>query len=55
MEMQARKRDNFMKLCAEIQFRFQWHRKNLLQELGLGPEFISISPLILTQTEYTQM
>ena len=27
--------------------RFQWQMENLSQELGLGPGFISISPLIL--------
>ena len=32
----------FLKLCAEMLRRFQWQIKNLLQELSLGPGFISI-------------
>lgn len=31
------KEDNFMKLCAEMMFRFQWWIEKLWKELTLGP------------------
>ena len=55
VETYARNRDIFMKLCAEMLFRFQWHIENLAQELGLGPEFFSILPLSVIKFEQTQI
>ena len=55
VETYARNRDIFMKSCAEILFKFQWHMKNLSQELGLGPGFFSVSPLRVIRTEETQI
>ena len=43
----------FMKLCAEMLFRFQWHIENSSQELGLGPGFFSLSPLIMSEAKIT--
>ena len=51
MEMQALKKDIFMKLGPEMLFRFRLEMENFLQELGLGPGFISTSTLILILTE----
>ena len=51
----ARKRDNFKKLCAEMLFRFWWEIENLWLELGFGPGFFSISPLRLDMIRYNQL
>ena len=40
-----------MKLYEEMLYRFQQQLENLLQELDLGPGFISISPPTLILTE----
>ena len=45
----ARKKDNFIKLCVEMLLRL--FQLDLLEELGLGPGFISISWLILILIE----
>ena len=49
------RKKNFMNLCAEMLFRFQWYIENLSQELGLGPGFFSISPLRVIRNEQTQI
>ena len=34
-------------------FRFQWHIENSSQELGLGPGFFSLTPLIMSEAKIT--
>ena len=44
VQINAHKKDIFIKLCAEMQLRFQWHAENFLQELGFGLGVFLISP-----------
>ena len=55
VETYTRNRDIFMKLCAEMMFRFQWHIEKLTQELGIEHIFFSISLLRVIKIEQTQI
>ena len=55
VETYTRNRDIFMKLCAEMVFRFQWHIEKLTQELGIEHIFFSISLLRVIKIEQTQI